>query len=656
MQEKRTAYCSGKGLDAIPTDLPTATEDIFLEANIIRTVRNKSLAHYQVLQSLSLCGNGLELIESGAFLGSRNLSCLSLANNVLSLNYSVTATALWSLPALRILDISGNHLSEDMVATLIQHLTSLESLSVARNAIMRLDNSHFKHLLRLQNLDLQYNYIYEIEVGVFDGMQDLQQLNLAYNHIPCIVDFDLTQLRMLNLSYNLIEWFLAVENDAAFELETLDLSHNRLLFFPLLPKRNKLRTLLLTHNDMNFYGNLFNNSESSVQFIYLDGNVTNITTLNLWEEIIHSNFSYLSFLDMSWNQFQYLPQRFFQGFTSLAHLNLKHNCLETLHFQGKLLNSLIDLDLSSNRLLDLEMNLGPGGILPNLKYLNLSTNRLLGLPARLFPLTTKITTMDLSNNPIKICAPQVSTTGSGSPSCVDISNRASLRKLYLAGCGLQVLSRQVFSGTALELLDLSNNYHVLPSGLVPLQDIAQSLQVLLLRNTGLSSARTNLNFAAFQKLVNLDLSENGLDTFPESLNDLRLHTLDLRRNHLHTLPQHAMQTQLGKSLHVIYLSQNPYDCCKLGWWDALHNLGTVHIADQGQVTCNYSSRYIRAENLPESILQNCRWLTPHMTLLYLVLTLPTCLALLVAFAIIFLAFRQQILKMVKSRYTTSSPY
>ncbi|XP_062988351.1 transforming growth factor beta activator LRRC33 [Elgaria multicarinata webbii] len=651
---ERTAYCNGRRLSSILEDLPAGTKELFLDANVIQALRNASLVQYHVLHSLSLCENGLQLIEPGAFLGTRSLSVLSMANNALSTNYSVTASALWTLPALRKLDLSGNQLTEVMMGTLIQHLSSLESLSVARNAIMRLDDSHFRNLTKLQHLDLQQNYIFEIEAGAFEGVQGLRQLNLAYNYIPCIVQFDLTQLRMLNVSYNHVEWFMAAESDAAFELETLDLSHNQLLFFPLLPRQNKLQTLLLAHNQLNFYGNFSNNSsENSVQLLFLDGNVTNITTHDLWEENSHSNLSSLSFLDLSWNRLWYLPDRFFEGVASLAHLNLSHNCLKALHLQEKeLLNTLINLDLSYNQLLDLQVNLGPGGSLPNLRTLNLSSNKLHGLPAKIFTHTPKITTVDLSKNPIEICPPY----SAGSPSCIDLNNIASMRNLFLAACDLEVLGSHTFKGTSLEHLDLSNNPRLLLNGLRPLQGIAWSLQVLSLRQTGLSTAGTKLDFSAFQKLVNLDLSENFLTSFPESLASLSLHTLDLRRNGLHTLPQHAMQNQLGRSLHVIYLSQNPYDCCKIGWWHTLHGLGTICIADSSQVTCNFSSRFFRVAHLPDLILQNCKWQTADMTLFYLVLILPTCLVLLVASVIISLTFRQHILQIVKSRYRTSSPY
>ncbi|KAG8135889.1 hypothetical protein E2320_008876 [Naja naja] len=651
--KKRSANCNGRRLSSVLEDLPAAIEELFLDANVLQTLSNASFIQYHVLQNLSLQANRLELIEPGAFLGIRNLSLLTVSDNFLSLNYSVTASALHSLTYLRKLDLSGNQLTELMMGRLIQHLSSLESLSLARNAIMRLDDYHFRNLPNLQYLDLQQNYIFEIEAGAFENMPALQQLNLAYNNIPCIVQFDLIQLRMLNVSNNHIEWFLSAENNASFELETLDLSYNQLLFFPLLPKLNKLQTLLLTHNHMNFYGKFFNNSNSSVQLLFLDGNIINITSQELWEENNHGNLSSLTFLDMSWNELSYFPDHFLKGLISLLYLNLSHNCLKTLNIEHReILSTLIDLDLSHNLLSKLQVNLGSEGSLTNLRNFNLSTNNLHGLPYQFFIHVRKITTIDISKNPIQICYPYSAT----SSDCVTFTYANSLRNLVLSGCNLSMLSCHFFKGTSLTYLDLSNNPRLLISGLETLKDVMSSIQVLYLRNTGLSAIGRKMDFSAFQKLVNLDLSGNSLAYFPESLIDLKLYSLDLRMNFYHTLPQYFMEKQLGKSLRVIYLSENPYDCCKMGWWDTLQSHGTIHIGDMTDITCNYSSRFISATNIPESVHQDCRWLTVNMALLYLVLILPTCLTLLFTSTIIFLIYRKKILQMLKSRHKKPSPY
>ncbi|NXT22824.1 NRROS regulator, partial [Syrrhaptes paradoxus] len=649
-----TADCTRRWLSSVPGNLRGDTEELLLDDNTIRVLGNASLLSYHQLRHLRLAKNRLELIEPGTFLSSQDLQVLSLADNLLFTNYSLTAAALSALPALRTLDLSGNRLTEDMVSVLVWNLSSLESLSVARNIIMRLDSSVFTNLTQLLELNLEKNYIFEIDQA-FEGLQRLQRLNIAYNYLPCIVEFSLTQLRVLNVSNNIIEWFLALESDDLFELEVLDLSHNRLLFFPVLPRQSKLHSLLLNANEMSFYQRLPNGTslaDVTVQFLLIDGNSTSVTTVSLWDEVCHSNLSSLRLLDMSQNQVWYLPEGLLAQMPSLTHLKLNQNCLETFHLSERdPLAMLTELDLSQNQLLEL---VGTGDILPNLQLFNLSTNSLRALPPGVFTYTRKITTVDLSRNRVDLC-PRPAVTGEAeSPPCVDIRGVETLTHLSLAGCGLRGLAGHPFQGTSLVHLDLSDNHQALSGDLEWLQDLAVTLQVLSLRNTSLSS--TAVDFSAFSSLVRLDLAGNSLTVFPTSLEVLKLRSLDLRDNCLPALPPDLAWTPLGKSLREVYLSRNPYNCCTLGWWDALQRAEGLDVPDGLEVTCSYASRTLSPRALPEPVVRSCRWQTADLALLYLVLALPTCLTLLVAFAVVFLMLKQKLLKMVKSQCGVSSPY
>ncbi|XP_078521885.1 transforming growth factor beta activator LRRC33 [Lissotriton helveticus] len=654
----RAADCNRKNLIAVPQDLPFNTEELFLDFNEVRTLTDSSLQHYGRMWSLSLSQNKLELIEPRTFLVSRRLSVLNLKGNCVFVNYTVTAAALRGVPTLRNLDLSGNYLTEDMATTLLQNLSTLETLSLARNVLMRLDAMTFADLVDLRELSLERNYIYEIEAGTFTAMQRLQRLNLAYNQITCIVGFSLTQLRVLNASYNSIEWFLSDESSNEFDLETLDLSSNQLFFFPLLPKRNKLRSLLLSDNRMNFYEKLSNATfmqDGTVKFIVISNNITNVTAVNIWEDITLGNVSSLNLLDMGRNEFWYLPEGFLAMMTSLSQLKLNQNCFQSIHLTE--LNppgSLVELDLSQNQLKKVQVDPNSKNVLPNLRTLNVSTNRLNRLPAQLFNHMKHITTVDLSYNHLDLCPKIVQADKGEDQACTDFRNVISLKHLYLAGCGLVVT--HAFTGTSLTHLDLSNNYGALILGTRPLQDVASTLQYLSLSNTGLSSNSIDIDFSRFQNLLFLDLSENSLAHLPQSLSNLQLRTLNVRSNNLQSFPLQMAQQKLGKSLHTLYLSQNPYDCCKMTWWNFLMNLRTVHIADNWLVTCNHSSNILPVMQLPENIVQSCRWKMTDTTLMYLVLILPTSLTLVVALVIVFLTFKDSILKVVKRRCRTSRSY
>ncbi|XP_028822385.1 transforming growth factor beta activator LRRC33 isoform X3 [Denticeps clupeoides] len=576
---QRMAFCGHLQLAAVPRNLPENVEELNINSNLIRKLPDGSLSNYPLLQTLNCGQNHIERVDIDVFKDSPLLENLNLAENNLSIDYEYTAQSMRFLSRLRTLDLSGNFITEDMASELLKNLTSLEYLSLSRNLLSRLDNSIFSALHQLKELNLERNMLYEID-GAFDHLKKLHRLNLAFNYLPCLVKFEMTQLVVLNASHNFIEWFISnpdMEED--FQLETLDLSDNKLYFFPFLPSHSRLRNLLLSQNQIRFY-NLTNittpNWTTTVDFYNLGNNVSNVTA-QLWDEI-QGDISSIEMLDMSSNLLVNLPSGFLQKMPNLHHLRLRTNCLESVNLStGELPVTLYELDMSNNRVTELHADQGTDKELNNLTHLNLSLNNIQKLPSRIFSGLPSISMVDLSYNTLGLCQPGQESSLAYSD-CVFWKNIVSLRQLHLAGCNLVELPPSSFEGTPLTVLELSNNEN-LRLRQDSLTSLSRTLQHLGLGNTNLQ----DLDLSPFQQLRSLDISKNSISQLPKSLLSLNLRRLDLRDNKLTTISS-TQADSLGNKLLSVFVKGNAFNCCQLGWFWTFQKAG-VQIEDQADVTC-----------------------------------------------------------------------
>lgn len=538
------------------------------------------LSRYPFLRMLSCANNQLRTLEESVFSESPLLENLNLANNELQYGHRQVAKSFSSLSKLKTLDLSGNGLSEDMVSVLVQNLSSLESLFLSRNAMLRLDESTFRNLHQLKELNVERNFLFEIS-GAFDNMKKLQRLNLAFNCLPCLINFEMTQLLVLNASHNSIEWFITNQSlNETFQLETLDLSDNHLLFFPFLPTHNRIRTLLLSHNRVGFYQHFANDTSSnwttSVEYYNLGQNVSNIS-MEIWNESLHGDLSSVELLDLSENKVYYFPQGFIQQMPHLYWLRLRSNCLKSISLTPEDLPlTLYELDVSRNRLTELKASQRSISELNNLTHLNLSTNDLQNLPPKIFASLPNLSTLDLSHNAVDVCYLPNYTIF---PGCVVFSNMDSLKQLYLASCSIQNIPSSAFKSTPLTHLELSNNpdLHLKQESL---EGLANTLHHLGLGNTGLR----DFDFSPYGNLKSLNICRNSLLELPESLMALNLKLLDLRDNLLTTIQsQHA--SMLAQRLQTVYMNGNAFNCCHLDWYRTFGENKDINVADISEITC-----------------------------------------------------------------------
>ncbi|XP_029978586.1 transforming growth factor beta activator LRRC33 [Sphaeramia orbicularis] len=581
---QKTAVCNDGKLRSVPSVLPDDIEELQLNSNHIQTLKSDSLLYYPSLKTLNLACNGLETIEANTFQESKLLQRLTLANNNLHIGFHESSQALRQIPGLKALDLSENKLEDEMAAALLQNLTSLEYLNLSGNLLQRLDETSFSDLHQLKELDLQRNIMFEID-GAFDSNPKLQRLNLAFNYLPCLRDFHMTQLVVLNASYNSIEWFISrQELNDTFQLQTLDLSHNRLLFFPFLPDRSHLQYLYLSHNRVSFYEHLANNATfpnvtSTVVFYNMKKYAPNVTA-QLWDESLHGDISSLEILDLKGNQVKYFPQGFIQKMPVLSRLRLCTNCLETLNLTSeKFSGSLYELDISNNRLNQIVADEETLATLGNLTYLNLSLNDLQVFPSGLFSPLPSLRSVDLSYNSIDICFSEDDKSSTDTASaCVDWKDVVSLRQLYLKGCNIKRIPNSAFTGLSLTHLELSDNPGIKVQHSI--QSLSRTLQYLGLANTQIQ----DFDFSDFHSLKSVNISRNSLYHLPHSLLNIDLKSLDLRDNKLSTiLSSHA--DALAPKLQTLLVTGNPFNCCQTEWFRTFEAAKTVNIVGKSDIEC-----------------------------------------------------------------------
>lgn len=654
LQIQRTALCNNGKLSSVPAGLPDNLEELQLNYNHIQTLQDNSLLHYPVLTTLSLACNSLEKLESNTFQDSKLIESLNLANNKLHIGYEETSHALKTLPRLRALDLSENELDDEMMATLLQNLTSLEYLNLSGNILQRLDETSFKDLHQLKELDLQRNIMYEID-GAFDSNPKLQRLNLAFNYLLCLTDFHMTQLVVLNVSHNFIEWFITRPDlNDSFQLETLDLSDNKLVFFPFLPDRSRLRNLYLAHNSVRFYEHLadngtFPNSTTTVEFYNMKKYTGNVTA-QLWDESLHGDISSLEILDLRGNQVEYFPHGFIKKMPVLSRLQMCTNCLETLNLTSEQFSgSLYELDVSNNRLNQIVADGGTLIALGNLTYLNLSLNDLQGLPSGLFSSLPSLRSVDLSCNHVDICLPEeAETSADTSFACADWKNVASLRQLYLKECRLTRIPSSAFAGLSLTHLELSDN-----PGLIvqeSIQSLTRTLQHLGLGNTHIQ----DFDFSHFQSLKSLNISRNSLAHIPPSILNLDLRVLDLRDNRLSTIPSGHVNT-LAQKLQTVFLTGNPFNCCQTEWFRTFETTKTINMVGQSEIECEDLIQATHRVEHFQSFL--CLEKAGESLLWYILLFVPICLSFVGILIIVLLTFKPKLLqKSIKKKCLKPTSY
>ncbi|XP_023203022.1 toll-like receptor 5 [Xiphophorus maculatus] len=293
-------------------------------------------------------------------------------------------------------------------------------------------------------LDLSMNRIFSLRQRVFTPLTEVNSIDLSQNKVNQIhrMAFEGLQgnLKMLNLSHNLLGEIFSHTFASLTNLEILDLSHNHIgvLGYGSFSELPNLRFLNLTDNSLQALG--FPAALPNLENLNLNSNKLTSSSVNTITQLAH-NVSSLSiqnnritqiysFLD----QMKRLKLLLYGGNTikwcilsrrvapfNIKVLDLHSSSLQSIWSQGKCLN-LFDK-------------------FQNVTSLNLSSNGLRSLPQGIFKGLTSVVTMDLSSNSLTYLQPDVLPK--------------SLKSLYLSDNFIASPDPIAFS--SLSFLDLSKN-------------------------------------------------------------------------------------------------------------------------------------------------------------------------------------------------------
>ncbi|XP_023933814.2 protein artichoke [Bicyclus anynana] len=167
--------------------------------------------------------------------------------------------------------------------TIIEDVTfelfiSLQHLYLNFNKIRRLSISPFSKLIFLENLDLSVNRITHLKTSNFRGLIKLNSLCISNNNVESMESFDedLSNLKLLDLSYNKLQNIINEHFIHLKELTVLNLAYNNIKYLSATSfnNLNKIIEIDLEHNKLQTIPmELLTSIENHVQEISIKDNV-----------------------------------------------------------------------------------------------------------------------------------------------------------------------------------------------------------------------------------------------------------------------------------------------------------------------------------------------------------------------------------------------
>lgn len=244
----------------------------------------------------------------------------------------------------------------------LQRLLSKRSINNSGDMIV-LNISHIDDLQHVRRMDLSSNHLKSFNIS---SNNTLEWLSISENQMPLFNGQNLTRLKYLDLSCNIIE-AAQIHINMLSKLEYVDLSGNelRMLRPNVFDTLAQLTVVNLSHNRLEaLYKHVFRNSVNIEQ---LDVSYNQIAYI---ENNTFSHLPKLQYLDLSHNFIAATSLRAIQGIPNLIKLSIAFNTRLGNALQGFVSSwSLKELDMSGTGLCEI-----PNALAQSVQMLNMSNN------------------------------------------------------------------------------------------------------------------------------------------------------------------------------------------------------------------------------------------------------------------------------------------
>lgn len=537
--------------------------------NVIRELPDGVFQDLNNLKILDLSGNLLTQIDGDTFIGLEEiLESLNLAENKIT---SLTGSPL-QLTVLKILDLSGNSL-QDLPKTAIVGLPSLRILNISNNVELEtLPSNLLQTGLLLTSLDISRSGLKTIHPDLFSKSDNLKVLKISGNRIQNISDTafrHLKNLTYLDLTDNLITNLRIGCFANCVNLKILLLDNNRLTTF-------KSEYFKFSKTDQKNYTSLEVLSLSNNQLSYLVPSSLKIhpklkylsahhNKFNYFPAELISNLQYLEKIDLGFNQLKGVEDMDFSRLPRLRELILEGNEIEALS-ESAFHNStqLQVINLANNQIPRIAERTFEG--LLRIQHLNLEFNQLTDLPEGVFDRSKLqiLENINLAGNLFKI------------PPLLSLKRQYFfLTSANLSHNSIEEISPEDVTMVNIKKLDLSYN---------PLSE--ESVRNILaepktVRELSLASVNVkNISQLEMPFLKKLDLSGNKISKL--SVGDFQrstmLEILDLSDNAITNLDDVKVWKSL-ENLKELDVSRNPIQEILSGQLDDLSSLQVLNLFD-----------------------------------------------------------------------------